>query len=93
MPIPGSKYIGNGIKWESMGAKLKSSDLQTKSEVLVREQAAEMMSRGWAYRAKVRFQARPIVVDKQWGEGYGARLNAYSTTDMEAKEKNRRQVV
>ena len=90
MPIPGSQFSGSGVKWESMGAKQKSPELQTKSEARVREQAKDMMSHGWGYRAKVRFQPKPIIVDKHWGEGYGARENAYSAVELERKEKNER---
>ena len=85
MPIPSDELGANGVKWESMGAKLKDPDLQYASEVRVRAQAYEILQHGWGYRAKVRFQEKSLVVDKHFGPGYGSRENAYTEKELAAK--------
>ena len=85
MPIPSDELGANGVKWESMGAKLKDPDLQYASEVRVRAQAYEILQHGWGYRAKVRFQEKSLVVDKHFGPGYGSGENAYTEKELAAK--------
>ena len=87
MPRPSPYLGGNGVKWESMGAKLKSEHLQHNSDARVREQAREMMWQPWGWRAKTKFQSKPLVIDRHWGEGYGSRDNAYTIAELKANEK------
>ena len=78
MPIPGSQFYSDGVSLESMGAKRKSPATQAEVENRVREQA-ELINKGpWGYRAKVNYQAWPVV--KDLGTGYGFPQNAYSNT-------------
>ena len=85
MPRPCAELGANGVKWESMGAKMKDPSLQLASESRVRAQAYEILQHGWGYRAKVRYQPKSIVVDKHFGPGYGSRENAYTEKELEAK--------
>lgn len=88
LPVPHQKFGGNGVLWESMGAKIKDPTQQSKSEAHVRKEAQELLSHGWGYRAKVKFQARSIIIDKHWGEGYGYRQNAYTDAEFAAKDRH-----
>ena len=81
-PLPGAEFGGNGVMWESIGAKRKDPEMQLKSEGRVRRQAEELMKNPWGYRAKVGFQAKPIVVDVHSGPGYGSPVNAYTKEDI-----------
>ena len=87
MPIPGSQFYSDGVSLESMGAKRKSPATQAEVENRVREQA-ELINKGpWGYRAKVNYQAWPVV--KDLGTGYGFPQNAYSkTAGADTKEMN-----
>ena len=87
LPIPGSQFYSDGVSLESMGAKRKSPTAQAQVEIRVCEQA-ELINKGpWGYRAKVNFQAWPVV--KGLGTGYGFPQNAYSkTARADAKEMN-----
>lgn len=76
LPIPGSQFYSDGVCLESMGAKRNSPTIQAQVESRVCEQA-ELINKGpWGYRAKVNFQAWPVV--KDLGTGYGFSENAYS---------------
>ena len=86
LPVPGPKYGSIGVKWESMGAKLRDATLQARSEAHVREEASLLLSQGWGYRANVKFQARPIIIDKHWGQGYGTREFAYTEEALAAND-------
>jgi hypothetical protein len=79
--VPGDEYYGNGVRWESMGARLKDPERQRTAELRVRANARILMDKGWGYRAKVNFQPKPLVADEKWGVGYGDRENAYSDRD------------
>ena len=70
-----------------MGAKRKNPTTQAQVENSVCVQA-ELINKGpWGYRAKVNFQAWPVV--KDLGTGYGFSQNAYSKAAREyAKETN-----
>ncbi|KAA6406716.1 MAG: hypothetical protein FRX48_09439 [Lasallia pustulata] len=85
MPRPSAELGANGVKWESMGAKMKDPSLQLASESRVRAQAMEILRQGWGYRAKVKYQPKSLVVDKHYGPGYGSRDNAYTEKELEAK--------
>ena len=85
MPRPCAELGSNGVKWESMGAKMKDPSLQLASASRVRAHAYEILQHGWGYRDKVKFQPKSLVVDKHFGPGYGSRENAYTDKELEAK--------
>ena len=82
LPIAGAKWGGNGVRWESMGAKFKDETIQAKTEQKVREQAEHLAKQPFGYRAKVGFEKKSIVVDEHTSAGYGAGENAYTVEEM-----------
>ncbi|MCJ1457883.1 hypothetical protein MMC28_008252 [Mycoblastus sanguinarius] len=84
-PIPSPRFGSNGVAWESMGAKFPDEIRQSQAEARVRQEAVNLTSNPWGYRAKVKFQSRPIAVDKHMGPGYGSRENAYTLDELTRK--------
>lgn len=89
-PLPHARFGGNGVLWESMGAKLRDPAQQSKSEARVRKEAQDLISHPWGYRANVKFQRRSIITDKHWGKGYGSRQNAYTDEELVVKDRRYR---